>query len=161
MGVAPRDQGEIRTLTPGAHGGNMDLKELRAGTTLYLPVFVSGGLFSAGDCHAAQGDGEITGTAVECSGKAELTFTVIKDTNDTFPRAETPTHYITLGFEEGLTAAARKATERMVSLISKEKNVTESEAYALCSIAADVRITQVVNGILGAHVMMPKTIFLA
>ena len=77
-----------------------------------------------------------------------------------FPRAETPTHYITLGFEEDLTEAARKATERMVDFIAKEKNVTESEAYSLCSVAGDVCITQVVNGIMGSHVMMPKAIFL-
>jgi len=160
MGVAPRNKGEIRTLTPGAHGGNLDLKELREGTQLFLPVFVNGALFSAGDCHATQGDGEITGAAVECAGKAVLTFSVSKGANETFPRAETATHYITLGFEEDLTDAARKATERMVDFISREKNVTESEAYSLCSIAADVRITQVVNGIMGAHVMMPKTIFL-
>ena len=160
MGVAPRNKGEIRTLTPGAHGGNLDLKELKEGTQLFLPVFVKGALFSAGDCHATQGDGEITGAAVECAGKAVLTFSVIKGTNETFPRAETATHYVTLGFEEDLTDAAKKATERMVDFISREKNVTESEAYSLCSIAADVRITQVVNGIMGAHVMMPKTIFL-
>lgn len=160
MGVAPCDKGEIRTLTPGAHGGNLDLKELRAGTTLYLPVFVTGALFSAGDCHATQGDGEVTGAALECAGKAVLNFTLIKGTNETFPRAETATHYITLGFDEDLTAAARMATARMVDFISKEKTVTESEAYSLCSIAADVRITQVVNGIMGAHVMMPKAIFL-
>jgi acetamidase/formamidase len=89
-----------------------------------------------------------------------LTFTLIKGTRETFPRAETVTHYITLGFDEDLTAAARKATARMVDFISNEKTVTESEAYSLCSIAADVRITQVVNGIMGAHVMMPKAIFL-
>jgi acetamidase/formamidase len=160
MGVAPRNKGEIRTLTPGAHGGNLDLKELKEGTKLFLPVFVNGALFSAGDCHATQGDGEVTGAAVECAGKAVLTFAVIKGTNETFPRAETAAHYITLGFEKDLTDAARKATERMVDFISREKNVTESEAYSLCSIAADVRITQVVNGIMGAHVMMPKTIFL-
>jgi len=160
MGVAPRDKGEIRTLTPGEHGGNLDLKELGTGTKLYLPVFVNGALFSTGDCHAIQGDGEVTGAAVECAGKAVLTFSLIKGTNETFPRAETATHYITLGFEEELTAAARNATERMINFISKEKNITESEAYSLCSIAADVRITQVVNGIMGAHVMMPKAIFL-
>jgi len=160
MGVAPHDKGEIRTLTPGAHGGNLDLKALTAGTKLYLPVFVNGALFSAGDCHATQGDGEVTGAAVECAGKAELTFNLIKRTAENFPRAETATHYITMGFEEDLTAAARKATERMIDFISKEKNITESEAYSLCSVAADVRITQVVNDIMGAHVMMPKSIFL-
>jgi acetamidase/formamidase len=160
MGVAPRDTGEMRTLTPGAHGGNLDLKELTAGAKLYLPVFVRGALFSAGDCHAAQGDGEVTGAAVECAGKAELTFNLIKGTNEHFPRAETATHFITLGFEEDLTAAARKATERMIDFIAKEEKVTESEAYSLCSVAADVSITQVVNGIMGAHVMMPKAIFL-
>jgi acetamidase/formamidase len=160
MGVAPRDKGAIRTLTPGAHGGNLDLKELEKGAKLYLPVFVRGALFSAGDCHAAQGDGEVTGAAVECAGKAALTFNLIKGTNENFPRAETATHYITLGFEEDLTAAARKATERMIDFIAREKNVTESEAYSLCSVAADVSITQVVNGIMGAHVMMPKAIFL-
>ena len=160
MGVAPHAKGEIRTLTPGAHGGNLDLAELRTGAKLYLPVFVEGALFSAGDCHAAQGDGEVTGAAVECAAKAELTFNLIKGTNEKFPRAETLSHYITLGFEQDLTAAARKATERMVDFISKEKNITQSEAYSLCSITADVRITQVVNGIMGAHVMMPKAIFL-
>ena len=164
-GFTMDDLGEIDTdrihpLTPGEHGGNLDLKELGTGTKLYLPVFVNGALFSTGDCHAIQGDGEVTGAAVECAGKAVLTFALIKGTNETFPRAETATHYITLGFEEELTAAARNATERMINFISKEKNITESEAYSLCSIAADVRITQVVNGIMGAHVMMPKAIFL-
>ena len=160
MGVAPRDAGAIRTLTPGPHGGNLDLKELRTGAKLYLPVFVRGALFSAGDCHAAQGDGEVTGAAVECAGKAALTFNLVKGTNEMFPRAETATHYITLGFEEDLTAAARKATGRMIDFIAREKNITESEAYSLCSVAGDVCITQVVNGIMGAHVMMPKAIFL-
>ncbi len=160
MGVAPRDAGATRTLTPGAHGGNLDLKELRTGAKLYLPVFVRGALFSAGDCHAAQGDGEVTGAAVECAGKAALTFNLIKGTHETFPRAETATHYITLGFEEDLTEAARKATGRMIDFIAREKNITESEAYSLCSVAGDVCITQVVNGIMGAHVMMPKAIFL-
>ena len=160
MGVAPRDGGPLRTLTPGAHGGNLDLQELKAGAKLYLPVFVRGALFSTGDCHAAQGDGEVTGAAVECAGKAALTFDLIKGTNETFPRAETPTHYISLGFEEDLTSAARKATERMIAFIAREKDITESAAYSLCSTAGDVCITQVVNGIMGAHVMMPKAIFL-
>lgn len=160
MGVAPQEKGEFRTLMPGPHGGNLDLAELRKGAKLYLPVFVKGALFSAGDCHAAQGDGEVTGAAVECAAKAELTFNLIKGTKENFPRAETFSHYVTLGFEQDLTTATRKATERMINFISKEKNITRSEAYSLCSIAADLRITQVVNGIMGAHVMMPKTIFL-
>jgi acetamidase/formamidase len=160
MGVAPQEKGEFRTIMPGPHGGNLDLAELRTGAKLYLPVFVKGALFSAGDCHATQGDGEVTGAAVECAGKAELTFNLIKEHANKFPRAETATHYITMGFEEDLATAARKATERMIDFISKVKNITESEAYSLCSVAADVRITQVVNGIMGAHVMMPKSIFL-
>ena len=89
-----------------------------------------------------------------------MTFNLIKVTADYFPRAETATHYITMGFEEDLTAAAKRATERMIDFISKGKNITESEVYSLCSVAADVRITQVVNGIMGAHAMMPKEIFL-
>jgi acetamidase/formamidase len=160
MGVAPREEGAFRTLMPGPHGGNLDLAELTSGATLYLPVFVEGALFSAGDCHAVQGDGEVTGAAVECAGRAELTFNLIKGTQESFPRAETPSHYITLGFEQDLNAAARKALERMIEFISKEKELSESEVYSLCSATAHVRITQVVNGIMGAHVMMPKGIFL-
>jgi acetamidase/formamidase len=161
MGVAPREKGELRTLTPGPHGGNLDLAELTSGARLYLPVFVKGALFSAGDCHAAQGDGEVTGSAIECAGKATLTFNLIKETKQDFPRAETPSHYITLAFEQDLDGASRKALQRMIEFLSREKGLSEVEAYSLCSVTADLRITQVVNAIMGTHVMLPKTIFVS
>jgi len=161
MGVAPQEKGEFRTFTPGAHGGNMDLAELQEGSELFLPVFVRGALFSAGDMHACQGDGEVTGAGLECAGTAQLTFTLMKQTDDKFPRAETSSHYITLGFHRDITGAAKDALDKMIYFISKTKNITETEAYSLCSIAADLRITQVVNGIVGSHVLMPKNIFKA
>jgi acetamidase/formamidase len=160
MGVAPpKDWGRYDSTPPAAIGGNMDNKELVAGTTLYLPVFAKGALFEIGDGHAGQGDGEVDVTAMETSLVGTLEFVVRKDLHFTYPRAETPTHYISMGFDDDLTVAARKAVREMVDFLVSEKHLDRDDAYMLTSVAGDVQVTEVVDRNKGVHVMMPKAIF--
>lgn len=160
MGVAPPPAiGRYDSAPPTFIGGNMDNKDLVAGTTLFLPVFNKGALFQIGDGHAGQGDGEVDITAMETSLVGTLEFVVRKDLKTSYPRAETPTQYITMGFDDDLAAAAHKAILNMVEFIAAEQHLSRDDAYMLTSVAGDVHITEVVDRNKGVHVLMPKAIF--
>jgi acetamidase/formamidase len=157
MGVAPPPNwGVCTSIIPRAFGGNLDNKELTVGATLFLPVFVEGALFSAGDGHAVQGDGEVCVTAIECCLAGTFEFHLHKQTGITWPRAETPEHHITMGIDEDLDDAAKQALREMIKLITSRTNLTREDAYTLCSLAADMRITQLVNQAKGVHCVLPK-----
>jgi acetamidase/formamidase len=159
MGVAPpADSGRVSSNPPGIHAGNLDNKELVAGTTLFIPVHVAGALFEVGDGHAAQGDGEVDQTAIETSLRGRLQLVVRKDLKLSWPRAETPTHVITMGTDTSLTVATRIAVKEMVAYLMDAKALPQVEAYRLASIAADLRITQLVDGRVGVHMMIPKQV---
>lgn len=159
LGVAPPPSwGMISSIVPREHGGNIDLKELTAGATLYLPVHNPGALFSIGDGHAVQGDGEVCSSALETSLAGSVALSVRKDMRLRYPRAETPDHHITLGFDADLDDAARRALRAMIALLCERKRLSREEAYALCSLAGDLRITQLVNGHKGVHMMLPKAL---
>jgi acetamidase/formamidase len=160
IGVAPPSV--IRRLSsgpPGWHGGNLDNKELVAGSTLYLPVQVSGALISMGDGHALQGDGEVTLTALETSLRGTVQIFVRKGKRIRWPRAETATHFITMGLHPDLNEAARMATREMIEFLVSEKGLTRDEAYTFCSLAVDLRVTQLVDDTKGIHAMLAKSIF--
>jgi acetamidase/formamidase len=160
IGVAPPPLvGRISSRPPGWHGGNLDNKDLVAGSTLYLPVHVPGALLSIGDGHALQGDGEVTGTALETSLRGTFEVRVRKGQRIRWPRAETPTHYIAMGLHEDLDEATRLATREMVDLLVAEKGLSRDEAYMLCSLAASLRVTQAVDATKGVHAMIAKSIF--
>ena len=144
---------------PGTHAGNLDNKDLVAGTTLYIPVFVPGALFEIGDGHAAQGDGEVDQTAIETSLRGKVRLTVRKGMKLAWPRAETPTHYISMAADTDLTIATKTAIQEMIDFIAAAKGMSKHEAYQLTSVAGDVAITQLVDQTLGVHVKMPKSIF--
>lgn len=159
MGVAPpKNWGRIDTIVPRDHGGNIDLKEMQAGATLYLPVWVEGANFSTGDGHGVQGDGEVCLTALETAMTGTFRFVVRKDLSFRFPRAETPTHLITLGLNEDLDDAAKQALREMIALIVERTNISREQAYMLCSLAVDLRVTQTVDGNKGIHAMLPKSL---
>ncbi|WP_454633018.1 acetamidase/formamidase family protein [Bradyrhizobium cenepequi] len=159
MGVAPpANWGRITSVIPRAMGGNMDNKELVAGTKVYFPVFNEGALFSVGDGHGAQGDGEVCITAVETALTGHFKLTVRDDMTLAAPRAETPTHYVTMGFDEDLDDAVRQALRDMIRWIGELRGLSDTDAYTLCSLAADFRVTQMVNMAKGAHCMLPKAI---
>ncbi|HEX2336099.1 MAG TPA: acetamidase/formamidase family protein, partial [Hyphomicrobiaceae bacterium] len=141
---------------PRRNGGNLDNKELVAGATLYLPIHVEEALFSVGDGHAAQGDGEVCVTAIETGLVGCFELVVRNDCTLEWPRAETPTHVITMAFDPDLDQCVVIALRQMVELVARETGIDRQEAYALCSLAADLRITQVVNGSKGVHVMLEK-----
>jgi len=160
MGVAPPEAaGRVNSAPPGVHAGNLDNKELVAGTTLLIPVHVAGALFQVGDGHAAQGDGEVDITALETSLDGTLKFNLRKGQNLKWPRAETPTHYIAMGLDKDLDEAMKIAVREAVDLIVAEKRLDREDAYMLCSVAVDFRVTQVVDGTKGIHAMIPKSIF--
>ena len=155
--MPPAEPGVHSTIPPRRWGGNIDCKELVAGATLYLPIPVDGALFSAGDGHARQGDGEVSGTAIECPlTRAELTLVLRDDLQLDLPRAETPTEWITFGFDEDLDLAAEAATEGMLDLIVRELDVDRRQALALASVAVDLRVTQVVNSVKGVHAVLVR-----
>ncbi|MEX0282071.1 MAG: acetamidase/formamidase family protein [Arenibacterium sp.] len=155
MGVAPpANWGRISTIQPRAHGGNIDNKELGAGTTLYLPIFTDSALFSCGDGHGAQGDGEVCVTAIETALQGTFRFVLRDDLNITYPRAQTPTHLITMGMHEDLDRCAEMALRDMIAWIVERTGLGREDAYMLCSLAGDLRITQTVNGNKGVHMMM-------
>lgn len=158
MGVAPpRSWGRITSLIPRAHGGNLDNKELVAGATLHLPVFVDGALFSCGDGHGAQGDGEVNVTAIETALEGTFRLTLRRDLGLTYPRAETPTHYITMGMDPDLDQCAVRALRDMIALLGEKAGLSREDAYTLCSLAADLRVTQTVNGSKGVHCMIARS----
>ncbi|MBK5256843.1 MAG: acetamidase/formamidase family protein [Vicinamibacteria bacterium] len=161
MGVAPSPElGRVSSNPPGRHAGNLDNKELVAGSTLFIPVFVAGALFEIGDGHAAQGDGEVDQTAIETSLRGRLQLTVRKDLKLVWPRAETRTDYITMATDPDLGRATSLAIQEMVDFLSASRKLTKHEAYQLTSIAGNVAITQLVDKPnLGVHVKIPKSIF--
>jgi acetamidase/formamidase len=159
MAAAPRpEDGCLTSVIPGYFGGNMDNRHLVAGSILYLPVSTDGALFSAGDGHAAQGDGEVCLTAVETGLSGTLRIDVVKGANLSMPYAETPTHLIAMGFDENLEQAMQMALRSAMEMIIARVGLTAKEAYSLCSMAADLHITQVVNIKKGVHVMIPKSL---
>ena len=159
MGVAPPpDSGRVSSNPPGIHAGNLDNRELVTGTTLFIPVHVAGALFEVGDGHAAQGDGEVDQTGIETSLRGRLQFIVRKGRRLAWPRAETPTHVITMGTDTSLTVAARIALREMINYLMEARALPQVEAYRLASVAGDLRITQLVDGKVGVHMMIPKAL---
>jgi acetamidase/formamidase len=163
MGVAPPpDFGRYDSTAPTIIGGNMDNKELVAGTTLFLPVYVPGALFEAGDGHAAQGNGEVDITALETSLIGTFRFILHKKgelAGPAYPRGETPTHYIAMGFDDDLSNATRKALRNMIDYLVAAKGMSRDDAYMLLSAAGDVAVTELVDRNKGVHVMLPKVLF--
>lgn len=159
LGVAPpKAHGSQSSKEPRAFGGNLDCKDLVAGTTIYLPVWAEGALFSTGDGHAVQGHGEVDGTAIETALTGTFEFHVRKDLGWTLPRAETPTHLIAFGLDADLDDAACMALRQMIDWIVALTGAGKDEVYALCSMACDLHVTQTVNGVKGVHAMIAKTI---
>jgi acetamidase/formamidase len=157
MAVAPPPTwGMISTLPPRRNGGNLDNKELVKGTTLFLPIHVDDALFSVGDGHAAQGDGEVCITAIETGLIGTFELHLRDDMTLEWPTAETPTHIMTMAFDPDLDDCVVIALRDMIKLICRRTNLTREQAYTLCSLAADLRVTQVVNGNKGIHVMLEK-----
>ena len=157
MGVAPpARRGRVPSMPPGEHGGNMDNRELGEGATLFLPVWNKGALFSVGDGHAVQGDGEVCLTAIETALSGTFEFIVRKDLPLSYPRAETPSHFMTMGMDPDLEIAAKRALREMISLIHSVSGLSPEDAYRLCSMAAELRVTQLVDGNKGIHVLLAK-----
>ena len=160
LGVAPPEtSGRISSGPPWIHAGNLDNKELVAGTTLFIPIHARGALFLAGDGHAGQGNGEVDITALETSLIGTFQLIVRKDMHLKWPRAETPSHFITMGIHEDLNEATKMALREMIDFLVVEKHLTRDDAYMLSSVAADLEITQLVDGNKGVHAMIPKSIF--
>jgi acetamidase/formamidase len=157
FGVAPPlSWGRLSSKEPRAFGGNMDNKELGVGTMVYFPIFVDGALFCAGDGHALQGDGEVCLTAIETALAGTFEFIVRTDMKLALPRAEKPEAWITMGFDEDLDDAVKQALRDMIKLIGELSGLSPQDAYTLCSIAADLRVTQTVDGNKGIHCVLPK-----
>jgi acetamidase/formamidase len=162
MGVAPPAiMGRISSAPPGIHAGNMDNKDIAAGASLYVPVYVPGALFSVGDAHAAQGQGEVDLTAIETGLRGRFQFIVRKDLKiTTWPRAETPTHWIVMGLNPNLEEAMKMAVRETIAFITQRfPKLSRDEAYMIASVAVDYHVTQVVDGTKGIHGMIPKAIF--
>jgi len=169
LGVAPPDgwyppltPGVTSSVPPGPHAGNTDLNEMSEGSTMFIPVWKPGALIFTGDSHAVQGDGEINLSALETRMK-DMRIQVIlhKQKNFAWPIAETPTHWITLGLDKDLNKAMTLAARNAIKFLAERAKLTELDAYALCSIAASFRVTQVVDIVRGVHAMIPKTLFAA
>ena len=159
LAVAPAaTYGRQNSKEPREFGGNLDCKELTSGSVIYLPVWNKGALFSTGDGHAAQGDGEVDGTAIETALAGTFTFSVLKNTHWRLPRAETKTHYITFGLDPILDFAAKEALKEMIDWIVAKSKCNKNDAYALCSFAGDLHVTQTVNNVKGIHMMISKDI---
>jgi acetamidase/formamidase len=160
IGVAPpASAGRVDSAPPGVHGGNLDNKELVAGTTLYLPVHAPGALLEIGDGHAAQGNGEVDITAIETSLVGTFRIFVRKDLRLNWPRAETPTHFIAMGMDKDLVTATKMAVRQAIEFLVETRGLSRDDAYMLVSVACDVDTTQLVDGNVGAHVLIPKSIF--
>jgi len=161
MALAPKKGEKHPPAVPNYFAGNIDNKELVAGTTLFVPVNVPGALFMAADAHACQGDGEVCLTASETYfEEVEVEFIVRKDMKLSRPMAETKTHWISMGFHESLDEAMKIALSDAIDFLAREKNLSREEAYVLCSLAVDFRVTQVVDGNKGIHGMIPKELFI-
>ena len=160
MGVAPpSDAGRWSSVPPWIHAGNIDNKEMVAGTTLFIPVHVAGALFEAGDGHAAQVDGEVDQTGSETSLRGRFQLIVRKYMSIEGPRGETPTHHIAMGSDEDLADATRIAIQQAIALLGDVDDIAPGDAYQLISVACDLRITQLVDRKMGVHVMIPKSLF--
>jgi acetamidase/formamidase len=160
MGIAPSPEaGRISSAPPGTHAGNLDNKELVAGSTLFIPVHAPGALFEVGDGHAGMGNGEVDITAMETSLTGVFEFILHKDTKLNWPRAETPTHWIVMGIDKDLTEAAKICVHEALDFFVNEKHMTREDAYQLASVAVDFDITELVDGTVGVHGMIPKSIF--
>ncbi|HEV3215862.1 MAG TPA: acetamidase/formamidase family protein [Vicinamibacterales bacterium] len=155
----PASMGRVSSGPPNVFGGNLDNRDLGAGSTLFLPVFVPGALLSIGDGHAVQGYGEVCLSAVETSLKGEIQVVLHKGRAIRSPRAETPTHYITMGLAPDLDEAAKMATREMLDFLVESKGLSRENAYMLASAAMDLVVTQAVDGTKGIHAMLPKAIF--
>jgi acetamidase/formamidase len=155
LGMPPPEPGRHPTAPPRVWGGNIDCAGLVAGTTLFLPIPVDGALFSAGDCHARQGDGEVSQLAIECPAeRAELTLELHDGPELSSPVAWTPDAWITFGFDEDLDEAAALAVDGMLELMGREHGLERREALALASAVVDLRVTQLVNGVRGVHAVL-------
>jgi acetamidase/formamidase len=160
MGVAPPESaGRINSAPPGIHAGNLDNKDLVAGTKLFIPVHAPGALFEVGDGHAGQGNGEVDITALETSLVGTFQLVVRKDMHLKWPRGETPTHFIAMGLDKDLTEALRIAVREAIDFLVTEKHLTREDAYMLSSVGVDFNVTQAVDGTKGVHAMIPKSIF--
>ena len=163
MGIAPASGGKYNSAPPWMHAGNIDNKEMVAGTTLFVPVNSKGANFEVGDGHAGQGNGEVDITALETQLTGTFQFIVHKDAHLLWPRGETPTQYIAMGFDEDLKTATEMAIRNMISFLSEQNpnlpHMSRDDAYALISVACDVDITQLVDTKSGVHVMCPKALF--
>jgi acetamidase/formamidase len=156
IGMPPAEPGRHSTVPPRRHGGNLDCRELVAGSTLWLPIPVDGALLSVGDGHAAQGDGEVSGTAIECPmDRVDLTLSTVDAFPVTGPVARTPAGWVTMGLGDTLDEAAYQALNGMFDLICRLHGVSRPDAVALASVAVDVRVTQIVNRVVGAHAVLP------
>jgi acetamidase/formamidase len=158
-GVAPDVKGRVSTIPPGLHGGNIDNWRIGAGATMYYPVQVDGGLFSVGDPHVSQGDGEISGTAIEASLNVLMQIVLRKDFTFPSPLLETPKNWIVHGFGDDLDQAMKSASLDMLHLLTEHRGLSREDAYSLMSVAADFGVTQVVDGTLGVHARIPRDIF--
>ena len=159
IGVAPpASMGRLNSAPPGIHAGNLDNKELVAGTTLYIPVHTAGALLEIGDGHAGQGNGEVDITALETSLVGTFQVVVRKDMHLTWPRGETPTHWIAMGTDKDLVQATKTAVRQAIEFLMS-RGLSKDDAYMLTSVACDVDVTQLVDGNVGVHVMIPKSIF--
>jgi acetamidase/formamidase len=160
IGVAPPpSMGRLNSAPPGIHAGNLDNKELVAGTTLYIPVHTAGALLEIGDGHASQGNGEVDITALETSLVGTFKIVLRKDMRLKWPRAETPTHWITMGTDTSLVKATKTAVREAIDFLMTTHGLSHDDAYMLTSVACDVDITELVDGNVGVHVMIPKSIF--
>ena len=155
----PAEVGRVSSIPPAFFGGNLDLKHLVKGTTLFLPISVKGALFTTGDCHAAEGNGEVSGVAIEASLSLVAQFIVRKDKPIKHVIAETPTHFIAIGLDADLTKAMKNATTNAINFIKDELGYTFNEALSITSTGVDLEVTQVVDQTLGVHAMIPKAIF--
>lgn len=162
VGVAPSAAlGRVSSNPPSHHAGNLDNRELVAGTTLYIPVFVKGALLEIGDGHAAQGDGEVDQTAIETNLHGRIRLVVRKDMHLDWPRIETPTHWITMGTDTSLTVATRTAVEEMVKFLQERKGITQVQAYQAASMAADLHIAELVDQNVGVYMKVAKNVLRA
>jgi amidase len=160
IGVAPLEP--ITTLSSGAHGGNLDTTDIKAGCTVYLPVFVEGALFGVGDVHSAMGDGEVCGTGIECGADVTIRLGLRRDFPIERPRLESPTEIMTIASAEGgLEEAIKIALQDMIAWLQRDKGLSPEEAYVLVSIAGDVRIGQIVDPAVTVRVAVPKAAFVA
>jgi acetamidase/formamidase len=161
LGVAPWS-GRISSGPPGVHTGNIDNKDVKAGTTLYMPIHAPGALFSVGDGHAAQGHGEVDLSAIETGLRGKFQFVLRKDMKISWPRAETATHWMVMGLSPSLEDAMKMAVRETVAFITERfPKISRDEAYMIASVAVDYHVTQVVDGTKGIHGMIPKKIFVS